>query len=430
MRPIVHSIPEPLLALRRRSREGSVVYTLYHPNVGPSHLIDGGVCTLERLSSGRLRGCLTSDLEKVEASWNKLYVYSASRCIHLQRGQRCAAHAAGLPCEMGLRCIEETIVTGPVLAYWDTITSTPGVRKTLVRASLSSGRVHVGVMATDSAVQYMRDSFSRRIIREPGPPRRQGSKNRRLEEAELFQEDDSEDLSLDDIPLDAMHPALFGIPPGAQEQESDQEGGGPRRVRMLAEDGPPQWAPTPARARGSSSGEVMPPWKRHRGEPEVIPSSDSAEGEDIQTFEYDSEEEGVDADGARPGSAADRWIQKRRDGGSMPPPSLGFSQHEGIGFPGSAAASQPSRETMPSTESTEQMSLLKKRLLAKNEALCAGNKRLAELRARIKSRQENLAEARANQGSGGQDEGPAASGSTMDSVTAPPKYHFEVWNRK
>ncbi|CAK0879936.1 unnamed protein product, partial [Prorocentrum cordatum] len=63
---------------------------------------------------------------------------------------------------LGARCTEELMVTGPILAHWDVITDTLGPKTSLTRASLSGGRVIVGVVLRAGAADVLREAFGKR----------------------------------------------------------------------------------------------------------------------------------------------------------------------------------------------------------------------------------------------------------------------------
>ncbi|CAE8728887.1 unnamed protein product, partial [Polarella glacialis] len=158
LRPLEQSHPEVVLALRRRraaARGGMVVtYTLIYPHVGPSANLVGQVCTLSRLKASAL---WMVPLEEAAPLWHKQYDRSATQCVHIQRGRSCGNEH----CRAGLRCLEETMLTGQILAHWDVLTGL--LRQTsLVRCELDNGAALVGFLVPTDSVRIMRDTFEQR----------------------------------------------------------------------------------------------------------------------------------------------------------------------------------------------------------------------------------------------------------------------------
>ncbi|CAE8719969.1 unnamed protein product, partial [Polarella glacialis] len=158
LRPLEQSHPEVVLALRRRraaARGGMVVtYTLIYPHVGPSANLDGQVCTLSRLKASAL---WMVPLEEAAPLWHKQYDRSATQCVHIQRGRSCGNEH----CRAGLRCLEETMLTGQILAHWDVLSGL--LRQTsLVRCELDNGAALVGFLVPTDSVRIMRDTFEQR----------------------------------------------------------------------------------------------------------------------------------------------------------------------------------------------------------------------------------------------------------------------------
>merc|ERR1719498_270970 len=103
-------------------------------DAAPSHYIDGSVCTVAVLSQRTQHRATDEMRDKVAEAWRHQYAQSSKLCIHRMRNMRCEARSF---CQMGIRCVEQTMLTGPVLAHWDTIIATPGVRASLVRATIA-----------------------------------------------------------------------------------------------------------------------------------------------------------------------------------------------------------------------------------------------------------------------------------------------------
>lgn len=150
----------PLLALRRSSatRSAGPRYILYSPNSASTNLLNGEPCNAARLRAAGLRHVeAEKSLEDLQQRWCKQYEVSATRCIHIQRGQRCSDSS----CTLGVRCMKETLLTGQILANWDVITGACG-HATLTRVTLDSGAVHVGVLIKSDTVQVLADAMERR----------------------------------------------------------------------------------------------------------------------------------------------------------------------------------------------------------------------------------------------------------------------------
>jgi len=152
IRGLERGVVESVLVLRRWGRPGVPCYTLHYPNLGPSHALDGLLCTLVRIKGSNLNRC--DDRVQVEREWVRQYTMSATQCVHLQRRQACKDSSL---CSVGVRCAEETMLTGPLLAHWDTIKNTQGVRTTLVRASVGADRTLVGMLIPPQSVELLRE---------------------------------------------------------------------------------------------------------------------------------------------------------------------------------------------------------------------------------------------------------------------------------
>jgi len=165
MRPLEYAPAEPLLVLRRRVeaavQPSETVYTVLYPNKAASHSLESCLCTRAHLLSSPLLRCDTpQDLEELEKRWREQYIASASKCIHRQRGQNCSA-ALGAGCHQGLRCIEETMLTGQIVAHWDLLAGVLG-QSPLVRAVLDCGRVLVGKVVPARAREKLCEVFAAR----------------------------------------------------------------------------------------------------------------------------------------------------------------------------------------------------------------------------------------------------------------------------
>jgi len=171
MRPLERSAPEPVLVMRRRRTSGVITYILYYPHIGPSTLLEGGTCTLARLKSHPLwqvnlpaEGDDAAQPSELERGWRRQHTFSANMCLHKQRGLKCQNAES---CHLGIRCIEQMMITGPILAHWDVITAM--IRQTsLVRVMLEDGRVLVGIIVPETAVAGLRGVFEMRS--RPKPP--------------------------------------------------------------------------------------------------------------------------------------------------------------------------------------------------------------------------------------------------------------------
>jgi hypothetical protein len=153
------SCMEPVLAIRRRPREGSVVtYTLYYVHQAPSNILEGSVCTATSLKNHRMTKAQSKD--EVSEAWKKIFARTGKECIHKIRNQKCKD---GFLCQVGIRCAEETMLTGPILAHWDSIVATPGVHASLVRATLAGDRVLVGILLKENAASALQNEFARRF---------------------------------------------------------------------------------------------------------------------------------------------------------------------------------------------------------------------------------------------------------------------------
>jgi len=134
-------------------------------------MLEGGTCTLARLKSHPLwqvklpaEGDDAAEPSEVERLWRRQHELSADVCLHRQRGQQCTN---AMNCHLGIRCIEQMMLTGPILAHWDIITAM--IRQTsLVRALLEGGRVLVGLLVPETATDGLRDVFLLRS--KPKPP--------------------------------------------------------------------------------------------------------------------------------------------------------------------------------------------------------------------------------------------------------------------
>jgi len=159
LRPLDNSAAEALLMLRRRERgAGDATYAIWYPHRPMSGLFDGQVCTLARLQRSRLIRCLEpQEVLEVERVWRKQHYLSATLCVHRQRGHRCIV--AG--CSRGLRCIEERMLTGRILAHWSTLKRLLQDRVPLVRVKLDGGRVLVGLLVPSDAVNKVTEEFER-----------------------------------------------------------------------------------------------------------------------------------------------------------------------------------------------------------------------------------------------------------------------------
>eukprot|EP00930_Biecheleria_cincta_P044883 TRINITY_DN30922_c0_g1_i1.p1 TRINITY_DN30922_c0_g1~~TRINITY_DN30922_c0_g1_i1.p1 ORF type:complete len:1561 (-),score=286.50 TRINITY_DN30922_c0_g1_i1:353-5035(-) len=155
MRPLDNAAPEPVLVLRRRgARERAAQYTLIYPHVGPANVLDGHACTLARLKASPLYAVPPSVAEK---PWKKQYAQSAQRCIHQQRGMGCV----NKECRAGIRCLEETMLTGQILEHWLVLIGL--LRATsLVRCELASGSALVGFLVPKDITHLLKDTFKQR----------------------------------------------------------------------------------------------------------------------------------------------------------------------------------------------------------------------------------------------------------------------------
>jgi len=217
MRPLHQAPSEPILAIRRSGRDNVSTYTLYIPHTAPTNLLDGAVCTLERFRVSNLAKCRAPstphDLEQVGSSWSQRYERSARECIHRLRGQNCKE---GSLCQVGIRCLEQTMLTGPILAHWDTLVATKSVKASLVRATVAEGRVLVGIMINEEAIVSLRDAFARRAPRAPPPALKRKLTGRRkwdpMAAAEADTNADDELLLSDDDELDFDTPHPLQLP--------------------------------------------------------------------------------------------------------------------------------------------------------------------------------------------------------------------------
>jgi len=170
------SPPEPVLILRRQVLDSvAALYTIYYPHIAASNRLDGNLCTLARIRGHRL---LTHKVQTDEAAdaWRVQYEQSAVSCMHKRRGFKCSE---GSLCQIGIRCIEQTMLTGPILAHWDAIDAIPNLRPSLVRATTDEGNSLVGIMIDEYSIELLRNELNRRHfeILEARAAYRQAAKN-------------------------------------------------------------------------------------------------------------------------------------------------------------------------------------------------------------------------------------------------------------
>eukprot|EP00933_Yihiella_yeosuensis_P084110 TRINITY_DN984_c0_g1_i1.p1 TRINITY_DN984_c0_g1~~TRINITY_DN984_c0_g1_i1.p1 ORF type:complete len:1481 (-),score=286.06 TRINITY_DN984_c0_g1_i1:510-4952(-) len=197
MRSLEKAAEEPVLVLRRHraGQQGVVAFTVAFPHMPPTSLLDGQTCTLSRLKSSALRKI---SAEEAASPWCKQYERSAYQCVHRQRGHSCGVKN----CRSGLRCLQETMLTGQILAHWDVLTGMLRQRS-LVRCELEDGAVRLGFTVPQDTISVMKDTFKQRAeIQKAIQPRARpkNAKERRdwrkvVDQVDIASDDDNPELS-------------------------------------------------------------------------------------------------------------------------------------------------------------------------------------------------------------------------------------------
>jgi len=429
MRPLERASPEPVLAIRRRGRDIHT-YTLYIPHAAPTNLLGGALCTLERFQNSNFAKCKASPtmLEAVGQSWNRSYERSARECIHKLRGQNCKE---GSLCQVGVRCVEQTMLTGPILAHWDTLVATKSVKACLVRASIAEGRVLVGIMIGEEAIVSLRDAFARRAPRAPPALKRKPTGRRRWDPLDVEAEPD--DLG-DEFFLSDDEPEPAGRPLAARQVDISRRLESARSGAAVQE--PVPWHASAAAAAAVEAEAAAA--KRRR----VLPDSPA----EVDLVSDDSSPERMATDPLAPPARFYR----------LPPadPSETF---------GPSAVAQPSFPRRPTATQTPVVAShffpRPPQLSAESEssapsslgfssgvstsAVLNRNNRLAEMKARIAekqravletkstaSAQQTTAAAETQASAGGSGSGimaPAPQTKPLDAIREAPKYSKEIW---
>jgi len=130
---------------------------VYFPHAAAEKLFEGKPATVEavmlQIEAGHLQvGDAThgaTDDSSIAKAWIWQHDLSECKCIHEQRGLRCATASQGHSCYVGRRCVKDTMLTGPVLQYWNIVKRILGTGAAPVQAVLHDDkRVLVGVMLT------------------------------------------------------------------------------------------------------------------------------------------------------------------------------------------------------------------------------------------------------------------------------------------
>eukprot|EP00927_Polykrikos_kofoidii_P082291 TRINITY_DN8141_c0_g8_i1.p1 TRINITY_DN8141_c0_g8~~TRINITY_DN8141_c0_g8_i1.p1 ORF type:complete len:1516 (+),score=306.24 TRINITY_DN8141_c0_g8_i1:61-4548(+) len=313
MRPLEKAKTETVLLMRRWGRDSKTpTYILHFPHVGPTGNLDSSICTLDRLRSSTLWSPGESELPEVEGLWRQQYHRSATTCIHVQRGQRCFT----MNCQQGLRCVEQRLLTGQILAHWNLLRFKLGGRATLARTSLDNGRVFVGVLVPPGGGDMIRDELRHQIALAAEMQQRRKVLTQGLN-GPPSDEDGGSDMESGGSSSSRANPS------GGQQK-------GPTNgvtARNFSERIPqPAWAAMAARKARATEG-PGPPAKRFRGgapsplisgETMVLSSSDDEEGKNIENASLDA-----------PASLA-RWATNVMDAASMTssPPQQQQQQQE------------------------------------------------------------------------------------------------------
>jgi len=182
-----------LLLLRRRDQPASAagaMFIVYFPHASQTGVLEGAALSLLRLRQfeiDRKLEAVEHSSEVVREAWRRQYNQSTTQCLHIQRGLRC--NQAG-KCEIGRRCMQEHMLTGPLLAHWSVIKGLADIKMNLVRAAVTGDKVLVGILISRKQITELRESV----------------KNARMWEEEEHRRAEKELERYDSIKLDKLMP--------------------------------------------------------------------------------------------------------------------------------------------------------------------------------------------------------------------------------
>eukprot|EP00746_Dinoflagellata_sp_MGD_P011152 gnl/MRDRNA2_/MRDRNA2_123318_c0_seq1.p1 gnl/MRDRNA2_/MRDRNA2_123318_c0~~gnl/MRDRNA2_/MRDRNA2_123318_c0_seq1.p1 ORF type:complete len:1586 (-),score=337.38 gnl/MRDRNA2_/MRDRNA2_123318_c0_seq1:81-4226(-) len=159
---------EPVLVLHRYDDQ----YVLHYPYAGWQTDFNGTSTRLRNLqNSPHLIPCKRDSLDNVKAAWCAQHDRSASQCLHRQRNFLCKDP----DCQTGRRLKQQKLLTGQLLGTWDHIvnavreamsTSRGQQQAGVVRANMSSGASHVGVLLPEGAKEFLSARLEEAAMRE------------------------------------------------------------------------------------------------------------------------------------------------------------------------------------------------------------------------------------------------------------------------